>query len=122
MKPQPYLTKEGKAIFKELTKHLTGAGILDIDTYRLSDLAQAMDMVARCTKEINNPTDKKQRDGVQQTPNGYTQVTGYVTVVDKYHKIADQLGAKYGLTPADREKIKAFADKEDEKPNPIATI
>ena len=122
MKPQPYLTTTGKKIFKELISHVEKAKIEEVDTYRLSDLAQALDMIARCTQEINKPTDKKQKNGVQVTANGYTQVTGYVTVLDKYNKIAETLGAKYGLTPADREKIKAFAEKKEEKPKPIKGI
>lgn len=113
MKPQSYLTKEAKVIFKNLVSHIDKIGLEDIDSYRLSDLAHAIDMVQRANYQINNPSKPNQSDGVQQTPNGYTQVTGYVTIVDKFSKIVDTLGAKYGLTPADREKIKGFEKKAD---------
>ena len=116
MKPQTYLTPEGIQIFEQLVKHVQTAGLVDIDSFRLSDLANAIDMVQRSSYEINFPTDKKHKDGVQKTPNGYTQVTGYVTVLDKYNKIVDTLGAKYGLTAADREKISAFSNVK-KKPN-----
>jgi hypothetical protein len=116
MKPQPFLTDTGKGIFNQLVKHVETAGLVDIDSFRLSDLANAMDMVQRSSQEINFPTGKykkDQKDGVQITSNGYTQVTGHVTVMDKYNKIVDTLGAKYGLTAADREKISAFSHKKD---------
>ena len=113
MKPQNFLTYTGKEIFNQLVKHVEKAGLMDIDSYRLSDLANAMDMVQRSSNNINFPEDPKQADGVQKTANGYTQVTGFVTVLDKYNKIVDTLGAKYGLTASDREKIAAFTQKKD---------
>jgi phage terminase small subunit len=113
MKPQNFLTDTGKEIFKQLVKHVEKAGLMEIDSYRLSDLANAMDMVQRSSNNINSPKDSKQVDGVQITANGYTQVTGHVAVHDKYNKIVDTLGAKYGLTAADREKITAFAKKDN---------
>lgn len=120
MKAENYLTKTGIKIFNALTLYLEGK-LIEVDSMRLSELANAMDMVHRASNKINNPDDPKQSDGVQITKNGYTQVTGYVTVVDKYTKIVDSLGAKFGLTPADREKIKAFT-KEDEPIDPFEKL
>jgi len=119
MKPQPFLTPDGIVIFKQLIKHVKKVGLIDIDSFRLSDLANAIDMVQRSSQEINFPSGKNakmKKNGVQETINGYTQVTGHVTVMDKYNKIVDSIGAKYGLTSADREKISAFSEKKN-KPN-----
>lgn len=121
MKPQPGLTKNGKIIFNQLLKFIEKYDLEDVDSYGLTELAQQLDLAERCRHNINNPTNKDQKDGVQTTSNGYTQVTGYVTVMDKCNTRIEKLGAKYGLTPADRDKIKAFA-KEEKEEDPVANI
>ena len=113
MEPQDYLTDKGKEIFKEILKHIESNGLLyDVDTFQLSQLADAIDLNARACYNINYPTDPKHQDGVQITPNGYTQVTGHITVRDKTQKIIDTLGDKFGLNPAARSKIQAFSKEE----------
>ena len=116
MKPSDSLTENAKRVFNELEEHLKDeAGTMKIDYIRLSELAHAIDMVERARSKINNPPRPDQEDGVQVTKNGYTQVTGYVTVADKYSKMVDTLGAKFGITPLDREKISAFSKKKPSK-------
>ena len=115
MKPQPGLTENGEKIFNELVKHTQQIGDESIDAFQLTNLAQAFDLAERCRQKINFPKDKKQSDGVQTTENGYTQVTGYVTVMDKCNTQIEKIGAKFGITPADRSKIAVFANQKPEK-------
>lgn len=115
MKSQGGLTENGERIFKELVKHIKNAGLMEVDSYGLTQLAHELDLAERCRNNINFPDDDKQSDGVQKTSNGYTQVTGYVTVMDKCNTRIEKLGAKYGITPADRDKIKAFAKEGESK-------
>lgn len=121
MKPQPGLTPNGERIFHELLQHIQKYEKEQIDSYNLTELAHQYDLAERCRQNINSPTDKNQKDGVQVTSNGYTQVTGYVTVMDKCNARIEKLGAKYGLTPLDREKIKS-AIKEEKPADPISKI
>jgi P27 family predicted phage terminase small subunit len=113
MKPTYPLTDNGKKIFKELEGLLSDV-LHDLDAHNLTTLANAFDLESRAWSNINFPTDENQADGVQKTPNGYTQVTGHITVLEKSRKIINDLGAKFGLTPQDREKIKAFSEKPEE--------
>lgn len=111
MTPESELTENGTRIFNELVKHVKSADLAEIDKFGLTELAQCFDMLQRARKEINNPTDPKQEGGVQVTANGYTQVTGWVTVRDKCLSQIEKLGAKYGLTPKDRAGLEAFNKK-----------
>lgn len=120
MKPQPGLTDNGKKIFDELVKHIEKYDLKEIDSYNLTELAHQYDLAERCRNNINYPEDKKQKDGVQKTSNGYTQVTGYVTVMDKCNSRIEKLGAKYGMTPADRDKIKSFTSVPQKKQSKLA--
>jgi len=115
MKPENYLTDTGKKIFDRLVKMLKSK-IEDIDVFQLSQLADAIDLNQRACYAINYPEKgTNQKDGVQRTPNGYTQVTGQVTVRDKTQKTIDTLSARFGLTPGDREKIKTQDEKKKHK-------
>ena len=105
MKPETYLTKTGIKIFNRLVKMLK-TKIEDIDVFQLSQLADSIDLNQRACQEINFPSDPKQKDGVQKTPNGFTQVTGHVMIRGNTQKSIDSLSLKFGLTPGDREKIK----------------
>ena len=116
MIPEEGLTENGKDIFKELVKHVKKAGLEDVDKFGLTELAQSFDLLERSRQNINFPKAKDQQDGVQVTANGYTQVTGYVTVRDKCLAQIEKLGAKYGLTPKDRAGIEAFSKSDTKTP------
>lgn len=113
MKPQQYLTPEGKEIFNFILKHhLKDIQVMEADTYMLSALANAYDLHERAGYIMNN-TDS---GFCQQTKNNYSQVRAEFTVWQKTLEMINKLSPNFGLGPASREKIKAFAEKKQELP------
>jgi hypothetical protein len=56
MKPQGYLTENGKAIFDFIIEsHLKSNGIMEVDTYNLTALANAFDLHERASYIMNHP-------------------------------------------------------------------
>ena len=108
MKPQGYLTKEGKVIFKQLAEHIETAGINEIDSFKLSALANAFDLHAKCCIDLN-------KNGYsQETSTGYSQVRAEVTLWQKSMDAILKLSPVFGIDPASREKIMAFSAKKTE--------
>ena len=108
MKGQKYLTKEGQKIFNEIAKHLESAGVLEIDSFKLSALANAFDLHAKCCMDLN-------KNGYsQETSTGYSQVRAEVTLWQKSMDAILKLSPVFGIDPASREKIMAFSTSKTE--------
>lgn len=116
MKPQPYLQERGKEIFNEILKHVKDKKLDEnIDSYELSMLANAFDMHEQACEKM------KEDGATQITANGYSQIRAEFTMWQKTADYITKHSDKFGLNPAAREKIKAFAKKE-EKQDPIQSI
>jgi len=109
MKPQGYLTKEGKAIFKIIVNHLPST--MGVDSFIISQAAHCLDLV-------NDSSDKIKNGGYRQkTHNGYSQITADFTVWKEASNRFDKYCKELGLSPSARENIKAFAEKKEELPS-----
>jgi P27 family predicted phage terminase small subunit len=105
MKPQEYLTKEGKLIFEEIVKHLPEQ--IEIDSFVVSQTAQCLDMLNKASAKINT------KGYTQPTKNGYDVVNGDFTMWKEASNRFDKYCATLGLSPSAREKITAFSHKKD---------
>ena len=106
MKPESYLTKEGKEIFNRILKFVQDKNIVeDIDSLGLSALANAYDLHAKAAEEIGGV------GAIQTTPNGYEQVSANFTVWKQTGEYIKNHADKYGLNPSAREKIKSISNK-----------
>ena len=86
-----------------------------LDQIHLQKAAFWMDMKMKTIDKINEANEKSE-DGlggvVQKFRSGATNITGYVTVIEKADKVLDEISAHYGLSIRDRNKLKE-APKED---------
>ena len=103
MKPQPYLSKNGKSIFNEIAEHLKHNGIIDVDSFKLSVLSDCFDMYAVSCDKIN-------KEGVS---NKHGQVSPWLSAKDKALNGISKFSPGFGIDPASREKIKGFEKKEE---------
>ncbi len=104
MKHQEYLSKKGIIIFNEIATHLERAGIEEVDSYKLSMLADAFDDYSEFTKKIK-------KDGVV---NKHDQISGMVTARDKALQSVIKLSPSFGIDISSREKISAFANNKEQ--------
>lgn len=95
---------------KIIIKHLENADALeDVDDFGITMMASDLAL-------YHNAKDECETDGgVQVTTNGYTQITGYFTVMEKCKTSFLKFSEKFGLSPAAREKLLKFKGVEKEK-------
>jgi P27 family predicted phage terminase small subunit len=117
MKPEKYLNKEALIYFKRIEKHLKDVDALeDIDSMGISMMAMDLYM-------YHNAAEKCAVDGgVQITANGYSQVTGYLTVMEKCKASFLKFSEKYGLSPKDREKMLKFINARSAEKDPLQKL
>jgi len=103
--PMEYLTKRGRKIFFNISKHIKDADILfDIDVLELSMLANSLDIYERmssfCNDEKNGFTD------IVENQKGSTkQVRPEYTIMKNEYSNIMSMAPKFGLNPGDRAKI-----------------
>lgn len=108
-KPQEYLTKEGKQVYKELTRILEAYDALEeIDSYGLSILADALDTYQVASEKV------KELGHVQTYKTGATAPSAWMNVKKQSYEMFLKLSAKYGLSNKDRETMLKFKAKKDE--------
>ena len=119
MKPLDYLTEEGKHIFNNILELIPSEKLQETDSYELSILANYFDLYAQAAQSI-----KDGADGYKQTtPNGYSQITADVTMMDKASAYIIKNSGKFGLNPESREKLKeVWAKKEKKKTSPLQDL
>ena len=101
MKPQSYLSKEGKVIFDKIAAHLVEIGISeDINSYELSMLANSFDLYAKAAKEVTD-------NGYQQfneRSHTHTMTPSYNIMKIEYSNIIKH-APKFGINPVDIQKV-----------------
>lgn len=108
--PMHHLDDYSKQFYWDIVGHLYGAGMLEYcDALMLTILAKNAGMMHSLAKLMKQP-----KDFVQVFPSGATNVTGHFTAYEKAAKQVMAISAKMGLSPADREKILAYAKSPDE--------
>lgn len=110
MKPQPYLSAKGKKIFRAIHAHCQKLGIAnDIDSFELSMLANSFDLYAVSAAYCN-------KHGVSQmSQSGWNQTVAEYSVLKTEYANILKHSAKFGLNPADREKLlKNMKEEEDD--------
>ena len=105
MKPLFKLNTTGNKIFDELVEHLQGHGIEEIDYLKLTALAHQFQIYSLAAKELENGFKNK-----------HDQISPAVSTLDKALNAILKLSTGFGIDPATREKISAFAHKEIEAP------
>lgn len=101
-----YLTKNGKSIYNEILAFLDKNKIQDVDRFLLASLANAIDQYETTSKKINDTQ-------MEEVNKSFSQSNYYLINKSSFDTIF-KIAPKFGLSPADREKIKAFAEKEEE--------
>jgi len=101
--PQGYLNDTAKEYYYLICEHLDSAEALeDIDSFGLSQMAMDLWMFHEAANLI------KKEGPVQITQNGYSQITGHFTVLEKCKASFLKYSQKFGLSPKDRELMKQF--------------
>jgi phage terminase small subunit len=108
-----FLSDEGEEIFKRLQKHCKEKlKVFDIDTLELSMLANSFAMYFNAARYCKD-------NGVSMTfvteKGTYEQIRPEYSVMKNEYQNILKHGAKFGLNPADREKIFKGLDKGKEK-------
>ncbi len=113
-----YFDKDAKEIWNYLTPKLINCGILsDIDIYVLENCCFALSLMRRARKELTssplvivNKNTKGKLKSKQRTP--------YLTVYREALELFDSSGARLGLSPADRIRLRGL-DKITDKDDPL---
>lgn len=116
--PQLDLQDHGLDLFKALCIHLNDAGVLwQVDAMMLSMYCKNWELLQEASDSITRLDDL-----VQEFDNGVIQISPALTVFEKLSKTVITLGAKLGLSPADREKLASFARIEKEEDDPYEAL
>ncbi len=108
--PQPYLTDSALAYYEAICAHLESAdALMDVDSFGLSQMAMWLDLYARAANETRD------NGGVQVYKTGAEGVSAHLTVMKTAATVFDKLSTKFGLSPKDRELMKQFKVKKNEK-------
>jgi len=108
---QNYLDSKGKEYYQRICEHLDSADYLqDVDSLGLS-------MMAQCLRDFYEAAEEVNANGSWQiTANGYSQKSGYFTVMSDCYNTFYKLSSLFGMTPKAREALTRFKDvkqKED---------
>lgn len=116
--PQLNLEPEALDLFTALCTHLNDAGVLwQVDSMMLSLYCKNWGMLQAVADELQSLDDL-----VQEFDSGVIQISPALTVFEKLTKTVTTLGAKLGLSPADREKLASFARIEKEQDDPYEAL
>lgn len=112
-KPRPvapkrpaWMTGEAKKEWERLAPELERLGILTIvDGAAFAGLCYSYGQVVELIRDI------KKNGRIHITPNGHKQARAEVSLVKDYLRLVRQFAADFGLTPADRSRIKGIGDQ-----------
>lgn len=98
-----FLSKNGLLIFEELQKHCgERMKMYDVDKFELAMLANAFDMYSEAAKYC---TEHGAKMTIQTERGTYYQICPEYTVMKSEYANILKHGGKFGLNPADRERI-----------------
>jgi len=103
MKPYFKLTKQGGAIFKKIVSRyqVLSKDKDEMDVYGLTVLAKAFDDFGYASEKLDTYRDNDEVKGFREM----------LTLMDKAIVWIAKLGPKFGIGPADRERIKSFTSE-----------
>lgn len=95
-----FLTPEGVIFYKNIVSHCKKYGIEEVDHMEMSMLANAFALYIKYATICN-------QDGgaIQSFETGYQQVSPEYNIMKQQYDLIMKHSHKFGLTPADREKI-----------------
>lgn len=113
-KPQRYLTRNGKKIYKQICEHIIEHKILcEIDSYGISILAHNLDLYQRYIDIMETREAKKPGTGyIKMYSSGATAKSDESIIVDKAEEKIHKYAKEYGLTVKSRDGILAFSKQE----------
>lgn len=101
--PQAYLNESARKIYFEIGSLLEKVGALeDVDSFGLSIMAMDLYLFREAAESVSS------EGAVQITPNGYSQITGHFTVMEKCKTSFLKYSEKFGLSPKDRDRMLKF--------------
>lgn len=106
MKPEKYLNKRGREIFKRIHSHLVAKG-LDEDVFSIM-LSQLCHSIWMAEDAIHKLMDGKMTTTAKT---GWEQVSPYVTIHKEALSQITKLLPKFGITPQDLERLKTKEEK-----------
>jgi P27 family predicted phage terminase small subunit len=102
------LKKDAARYYDIIKKHLNNVDALeDVDEFGLTMMANDLALYYNARSECED------NGGVQTTPNGYTAITGYFTVMEKCKANFLKFSEKFGLSPKDRERMLKFKEQKN---------
>lgn len=112
-----YLTEQAEKIYWELAEHLRSSkDSRPIDTYLLMQTAFWLDIALNVMKRLRT------RRYIETFPNFTRGVSKEMDVMIKAQIQVDKLSGELGIGPAARQKIDAFLDKADDRPDPVLKL
>ena len=110
MKPQDYLSKEGKVIFAKIAKYLEEAGFTDdVNSYELSMLANSFDIYAKAAKEVRDEGYQQYNDRSKTM----SMTPAYNIMKIEYSNMTKH-APKFGINPVDLKKVVQDQKKDPE--------
>ena len=104
IRPPTWLSKDGKSIFRKITKELEAVDILaTIDIYNLAVLSNAIEKYIEATRKLN--CDDLTVEHVNKRGFTTTQKNPLINIQIQYADVIKKLGSEFGLSPAARLKI-----------------
>jgi phage terminase small subunit len=105
-----FLTPRGMAIYKAIRNHCKKYGIEEVDHMEMAILANSFDLYATNAKICNET-------GQTQHPKegGWDQVRPEYTIMKQEYGLILKHSGKFGLNPADRERIFSSAKEPKKK-------
>lgn len=116
MKSEHYLNETGQRYFKAIAGILKERG-MDQNAFgiELSRLANQYSLYEEVNKKARQREEEGKPGFYNEFDNHTVQVNAFFTISEKCSASIDKLGAKFGLTPQDFERIKDAVKKEEKK-------
>lgn len=109
------MNESGKKYFNVIREVLEARGMDEMAySVELSRLANHYALYEEANEKARERENEEKPGFYNEFDNGTVQVNAFFTISEKSSSAIDKLGAKFGLTPQDFEKIKDSVKKDEE--------
>lgn len=116
--PPDHLTDRAAKEWKRLMPMLTRAGLFTaLDSAALEAHCVAYDLSVQALKQLG-----LEPELVIELPNGFSQANPLLGIIASQQKAAADFGARFGLDPASRSKLRVQKPKAPEEKNKVAAL
>lgn len=119
--PPDHLTEGAAGEWRRVMPELTTHGLFTrLDVAALEGYCTFYDLAVRAQDELSRKGEKATL--ILDLPNGFSQADPLVEVIAKCYKMASDFGARFGLDPASRSKLRIQKPKAPEQKNKVAAL